>query len=71
MCELEQADAWYMHADTHPATTPWLRPGTLISPGEAQAAQLLLSLQAMSGVRVVLHSNKMAIEQWPFCFWGF
>lgn len=71
MCDLGQADACCLQADTNPATAPWLRPGTFIPPGGTQAAHPLLSLQAVAGVGVVLHSSKIAIEQWPVCSWGF
>lgn len=71
MCDLEQADTWHLHADPWPATAPWLRPGTLISPEGAQAAHPLLSLWVGAGVGVVLNSRKMAIEQWSVCFQGF
>jgi len=70
MCDLEQADALCLHADSHPEADPWQRPGMLISPGGAQAAHPLWSLWAMAGVGVVLHSSKMAIEQWPVCSQG-
>lgn len=43
----------------------------MFSVEEAQAAHLLLPLQAVVGVGMVLHSSKIATEHWPFCSWGF